>query len=309
MPCYYPIKGYRARSLNENGKRPIVFNAKDGYADMPVTVPCGRCIGCRLEYSRQWAIRCVHEAQMHEKNAFITLTFNKENLPEDYSVQKWHLQKFFRRMRKKGIKMRYFACGEYGEQKSRPHYHALIFGYDFPDKEIWSYNNGNPLWRSRELETLWPYGYCMIGEVTFESAAYVARYVMKKWKKDGREDDTEVQMANAVVDRETGEIHEINPEFVLMSRRPGIGSAWLQKYTSDTDKDFITINGKVMSLPRYYDKLLEEKDPEDMMRRKQKRIEKFNENPEEHMTDRLRVKEKVKEAQINMLSRKIEEQT
>lgn len=308
MPCFKPIQGYRARHLNKNGKRPIVFNAKDGYSDMPVKVPCGRCIGCRLEYSRQWAIRCVHEAQMHDQNCFLTLTYNDENLPTDRSVHKEHVQKFVRSLRKRGLqkKIRYFACGEYGELKQRPHYHLIIFGYDFPDKMLWSMSNGNALYRSEFLESVWTKGFATIGDVTFESAAYVARYVTKKWKKDPRETETEVNMANAVIDKDTGEIHEIEPEFALMSRRPGIGQKWLETFKGDTDKDFITVNGKVMSLPKYYDRLLEEKDPNNWMRRKGKRIRKAKEKEHDNTYERLKAKEKVKLAQANMLKRNVE---
>ena len=121
---------------------------------MEVTVPCGRCTSCRLEHSRQWAVRCMHEAQMHEGNSFITLTYAPEHLHEDYSVHKKELQKFFKRLRKNtGIKLRYFACGEYGDENRRPHYHAIIFGYDFPDKQLYTKTRtGDLLYRSPLLE-------------------------------------------------------------------------------------------------------------------------------------------------------------
>ena len=168
-----PLQGYRAKFVNPTGKRPIVFNPNAGFRDLPVSVPCGRCTGCRLEYSRQWAIRCVHEAQMHEHNAFITLTFDKEHLPDDHSIRKEHLQKFFKRLRKRiGVDIRYFACGEYGSRNNRPHYHAIIFGYDFPDKYLHTKTrNGDLLFRSPTLEKAWKFGYSLIGHVTFESAA------------------------------------------------------------------------------------------------------------------------------------------
>ena len=326
MPCYYPITGYKAKKCNpETGKRSIVFNKRDGYIDRPVVVPCGRCIGCRLEYSRQWAIRCVHEAQMHEHNSFITLTYNERNLPDDKSIHKEEIQAFFKRFRKHltnehgsekdpekpgrfrpRVPIRYFACGEYGEEKGRPHYHAIIFGYSFPDRYLYTVRNGNPLYRSPELESLWNKGHSLIGECTFESAAYVARYVTKKWKKHHEEEEeTEIDMERVHINRETGEITEVEPEFCLMSRNPGIGATWLKKFKSDTDKDFITINGTVMSLPKYYDMLLEREDPKAMMRRKGKRIANFNE--EENTFERLVTREKVKIAQVGLLKRDLEE--
>ena len=103
MACYHPIKAYRARRLNPSGKRGIVFNIKDGYEDMPVELPCGQCMGCRLEHSRQWAIRMMHEASQYENNCFITLTYDNEHLPPDGSLQLSHFQDFFKRFRKKFV--------------------------------------------------------------------------------------------------------------------------------------------------------------------------------------------------------------
>ena len=116
MPCYSPIKGYRSKVLSPNGKRTIVFKPNLGFVDLPVLVPCGQCCGCRLERSRQWAIRCTHEASLHENNCFITLTFNDDNLPSDKSLDVRHFQLFMKRLRKQfGSNIRYYHCGEYGE--------------------------------------------------------------------------------------------------------------------------------------------------------------------------------------------------
>lgn len=283
---------------------------------MEVKVPCGRCIGCRLEYSRQWAIRCVHEAQMHDANAFITLTYAPEYLPADYSVDKGAIQKFFKRLRKSiDVQIRYFACGEYGEQKNRPHYHAIIFGYDFPDKQLWAVQNGHQLYRSKILEKAWPYGHSSIGEVTFESAAYVARYVMKKHKPDKRKIEEDIDLKHSIIDPRTGEIHQLAPEFCLMSRgnaksgTGGIGKTWLEKYKTDTDKDFITVNGKKMGLPKYYDSLLAKQDEENMLKRKQHRIKEAKKKAEDNTYDRLHVREKVKESQLRILPRNLEKVT
>jgi hypothetical protein len=306
MPCYSPLVGYRAKFVNrETGKRPIVFNRNQGFVDKEIKVPCGKCIGCRLEYSRQWAIRCHHEAQMHEQNAFITLTYAPEYLPDDRSINKEHLQKFFKRLRKAigKEKLRYFACGEYGTQLNRPHYHAIIFGYGFPDKRLHTKQNGNLLFRSALLEKAWPFGYSLIGEATFESAAYVARYVTKKFKS---KDEEETNKHYQLIDSETGEVHQVEPEFCLMSRRPGIGKSWLEKYHSDTDKDWITVRGKRMSLPKYYDQVLE-KMGKDIENRKLERTGKFNKA--ENTYDRLLTREKVKVAQTTFLKRGLENES
>lgn len=225
----------------------------------PFEVPCGQCIGCRLERARQWAVRCVHEAQMHDENCFITLTYNNDNLPEDKSVHKRHLQLFFKRLRRKiGKELRYYACGEYGDRLGRPHYHACIFGVDFHDKTHlrgsnyrWHRNHFkkghvHDLYRSTLLEDRWPYGYSTVGELTFESAGYVARYCTKKITGEKSKDH----------------YGDKNPEFALMSSRPGIGYSWYQKYKTDVyPKDFFTINGVKNKPPRYYDDLLARDDP------------------------------------------------
>jgi hypothetical protein len=252
---------------------------------------------------------------MHQQNSFITLTYSNENLPSDRSIHKSHVQKFIKRLRKNtGKKIRYFACGEYGSKTGRPHYHAIIFGYDFTDNDptkdrrLWTKTrNGDLLFRSPILEKAWPYGHSTIGNVTFESAAYVARYVMKKWKPDTRSDvsaEDQVKEHYTMVDEETGEIFHVQPEFCLMSRRPGLGATWLEKYKGDTDKDFITLRGIKMSLPTYYDSLLE-KMGDNIEQRKAKRMSMID--PLDNTIERNRIKEKVKEAQTNNLNRNLQE--
>ena len=323
MPCYSPLEGWRSRAVNPSGKRSIVFNRKAGYVDMPVTVPCGRCIGCRLDYSRMWAIRCVHEASQHAENSFVTLTYNNDHLPENMSVNKEELQKFFKRLRKEldGKFIRYFACGEYGEKLQRPHYHAIIFGHSFMDDRILhAKRNGHLLYRSPTLEKVWKFGFSLIGEVTFQSAAYVARYVVKKRKGDDNYVDPKTGKSNKeyymIVDKETGEVHFREPEFCIMSRGSkkrktgGLGRGWLEKYKSDTDKDFITmVDGSKHPLPKYYDDILAMEDELAMLERKRKRRKAMEENPEEQYRYRLQQKEAVKEVQAEMLERTLNEDT
>ena len=126
--------------------------------------PCGSCTGCRLEQSRQWAVRCFHESQLHKDNSFITLTYNPENLPADNSISKDELQRFFKRLRRKiePKKVRYFACGEYGDKTERPHYHAIVFNLPKPfDKYI---------------RKAWKLGHIHIGTVTEASIFYTTKY-------------------------------------------------------------------------------------------------------------------------------------
>jgi len=323
MPCYSPISGWRSKHVNpETGKRSIVFNPKEGFADMAVDLPCGQCIGCRLEKSRQWAMRCVHEAQLHEDNSFITLTYNDEHLPEDASLDVRHFQNFMKRFRKSIApkKVRFFHCGEYGDHNGtykhersygisdlgRPHYHAIIFGHDFSGKELIKEQDGIRLYHSQELAELWPYGFNTVGAVTFESAAYVARYVVKK--KYGEEKEDHYTRINT----ETGELYQVKPEYVTMSRRPGIGAKWFEEFSGDVyPKDYTHIRGKKIKPPRYYDKLLEELDDELHQRIKNARRDSANNRADDNTRDRLFTKEKVKKVQAGMLYRSLdaEEQT
>lgn len=285
MACYSPLKGWSSKSLSANGKRAITFNIRDAYIDLPRTVPCGQCVGCRLERSRQWAIRCHHEASLHEDNCFITLTYNEENLPADHSLSVRVFQLFMKRLRKKyPHKIRFYACGEYGDRLGRPHYHACLFGHQFPDLKLWK-KDRDPLYRSPELEVLWPYGYSSIGNVTFNSAAYVARYIMKKI--NGPRADEHYCFID-----EDGVIHQRRPEFTIMSRKPGVGALWLDKYASDIyPDDFVIINGKRMRPPRYYDENYERTYPDKYKKIQWTRKRNFSTRAENNTPERLRVRE------------------
>jgi hypothetical protein len=261
MPCFHPIEAYQ----HENGGS-LIFSERINHRK--IDIPCGQCIGCRIEHSRQWAMRMVHEASMHSDNCFITLTYNPENLPPDGGLIKKDFQNFMKRLRKHIApkKVRYYHCGEYGDTNNRPHYHAILFGYNFDD---WVYlfdsPSGSPIYTSPTLERIWKYGFVTIGEVTFESAAYCARYVVKKIKgKKADEVDKETGLKPYErINSYTGEISEVLPEYSSMSRRPGIGYNWISTYRSDCyPKDFTTIRGARMKPPKYYDRYLESIDPE-----------------------------------------------
>ncbi|AYP28743.1 MAG: putative replication initiation protein [Microviridae sp.] len=259
MPCFYPVPAYRSLVRSPSGKYPLLFKQGPNSGDM-VEVPCGGCIGCRIERSQAWAVRLMHEAQMHQENAFLTLTYSPEHLPRDNSLRKEHFQKFMKRYRKyiQPIKIRFFHCGEYGDENHRPHYHAIIFGHDFKDKVHHAKTKtGHWLYTSETLNNLWGFGYCYIGSVTPHSAGYVSRYIMKKITGERAKEHYRA------LDPETGEIHEIQPEYITMSRRPGIGQTWLNQF-GDTDvfsEDFVPLpNGKTAKTPPYYLKQLEKND-------------------------------------------------
>ena len=246
MACYKPLEAFSYYD-EDTGERKIRFTP----GGERIFLPCGQCIGCRIARSREWATRLVHEASLHDANCFITLTYSPEHLPKDGSVHVKDFQDFMKRLRFKfrNVRIRFFHCGEYGSKLGRPHYHAIIFGFDFPDKELFFVSpNGDRVYRSKALEELWTFGISSIGEVTFQSCAYVARYVIKKMTGDKAGDHYQGK----------------HPEYVTMSRRPGIASGWIEEYSSDVyPQDFVVLdNGKKIKTPRFYDKKFQELDPE-----------------------------------------------
>ena len=274
-------------------------------------IPCGKCLGCRLEYSRQWAVRCEHELRLHKESCFITLTYDKKYLPYETSLngdvifptlKKKDLQDFFKRLRSAmdysceklqipKINIRYFACGEYGEREGRPHYHAIIFGWRPPDLRKYEKNYGkSEVYISDKLNKIWSKGEVIVGKsVNFETCAYVARYVVKKYKqeKGGFFD------GNFYLRRQQS--------FIIASRRPAIGYTFFQKFNRDILKnDSIVGRGGVkMRPPRYYDKKIEEYFPERFEELKKERIKNSLEarfdgeiNFRKHLKKMERIKEK-----------------
>lgn len=264
-------------------------------------VRCGRCDGCLLHRSRQWAVRCMHEASLYDANAFVTLTYAPEFLPFDGSLDPEALQKFMKRLRRRiePTRVRFFGCGEYGEMYGRPHYHLLLFGYGFPDKEFLRERTGLPVYRSRLLECVWPYGLSEIGSVTYESAAYVARYVLKK--RFGANADEFYTRVSA----DTGEVFQVEKEFVRMSRREGLGAKWLDRYWSDVyPSDEVIVNGKAMKPPRFYDDRFERLSPEMVARVKEtRRLERDRRDDGE---ERLHVLEMCAKARVKLFPRGLE---
>lgn len=311
MPCFHPLKGFRGNRVNPNtGKRNITVVPRLAFVDLPITIACGQCVGCRLERSRQWAIRCVHEASLYDDNCFITLTYNNEHLPKHQSLVKSDFQKFMKRLRfKYGSGIRYYMCGEYGENFGRPHYHALLFNFRFRDQTFFRNSPaGEKLYVSQSLEKLWshpntgtPMGYASIGSATFESAAYVARYIMKK--QLGK---------NALYhynqfDEWTGEIlSERVPEYNTMSRRPGIAKNWFDKYLTDVyPGDFVVMNDKKIKPPKYYDKQYELLYPEELEKLKRQRIAAGKLNAANNTPERLAVREEIQEYKLKSLTRRL----
>ncbi len=250
----------------------------------------------------------MHEASDHEENTFITLTYAPKYLPAGGSLSKGkgsHFQLFMKRLRKAiyPTLIRFYACGEYGEELGRPHYHALIFGYEFPDKELWKTIRGNKIYESEMLTHIWGQGFCSIGAVTFQSAAYVARYILKK--QTGKQAENHY----AIIDKETGEISHRVPEFTVMSRRPGIGANWFAKYSRDVyPSDHCTVQGKKYKTPKYYDKLLERITPEGYLAviKSARKVE-AGKRAADNTPERLAVREQVKNLNQRRFERNLDE--
>lgn len=228
-----------------------------------------------------------------KRNSFITLTYADDALTfggaEHGILVPRDLTLFWKRLRKSGISFRYFACGEYGDKLNRPHYHAIIFGYDFPDKTYLRTKNGNHYYHSPSLNRIWGHGDCVVGDATFESASYVARYVMKK------------RLGNT---RGTYEEEGITPEFVVMSRRPGIGADYYDRFESDIfPRDQIFSRNTVATPPRYFTERYKKSHPlesEDLIAR---RVERAQANWENNEPRRLRIRERVKRSATKSLIR------
>jgi hypothetical protein len=264
----------------------------------------------------------MHESRSYEDNSFITLTYSDEHLPPDMSLSLREFQLFAKRLRKylHPKKIKIFHCGEYSPPRPkfipinvhpdtvpdglRPHYHAIIFGFSFPDKELWSVRNDVRVWTSDRLSDLWGKGFCTVGDLTFESAAYVARYTIKK--KNGqlakRHDPNTGLLPYERVCPVTGEIREVAKEYATMSN--GIGKDFFEKYQGDIyPQDQVIINGYPTRPPRYYDDLFEQEAPATMEAIKLKRQEQYDLHRADNTPARLKQREAVKQAQLSMLKR------
>lgn len=256
-------------------------------------IPCGQCIGCRLDRSRAWAVRCVHESSLYENNCFVTLTYSDQHLPENNSLDKTHMVKFMKRLRKKypDQKIRFFQCGEYGEELQRPHHHLLLFNFDFPDKAHFTSRNGTALFLSKDLSELWPFGMHTIGDITFDSACYTARYILKKITGDKAEDH----------------YHGRTPEYITMSRNPGIGKTWYDAFNQDIySHDHCVVHDNfICRPPKYYDRMYDQQQPQLFKSLKTARKSRAKSSGE-NTADRLAVKHQIQQIKQKKVGRSYE---
>ncbi|UPW40974.1 replication initiator protein [Sigmofec virus UA08Rod_5899] len=312
MPCYHPLKGFQVGVTSEGKKqmKVVSYDVEQVYQLAPgsswfcsgstgfisgcfrrvtsyIDIPCGHCIGCRLERSRQWANRCLMELEYHDSAYFVTLTYNDEHVPRSYyadpetgeaqpslTLSKRDFQLFMKRLRKAfpDDKIRFFACGEYGPETFRPHYHAILYGLHLHDlvpykqssQGFWYYTSQSlqNVWSTRDIPEgssvnqwsvtpLARIGYVVVTDVTWETCAYTARYITKKLT--GPE----------------GQFYSdfnIEPPFSLMSRKPGIARQWYEDHPDLYDYEYINVStpdgGRKFRPPKYFDKLYDLDDPE-----------------------------------------------
>lgn len=291
MVCYHPLiavdvaKGQQdkacIRVIGSAELNPALY-LKAQREDHAFIVPCGQCIGCRLERSRQWAIRISQEASLYEQNCFITLTYMDKYCP--FSLVLRDFQLFMKRLRKKyGNGIRFFHCGEYGDLNGRPHYHAALLNFDFPDKKLYYSSNGFNYYLSESLSNLWPFGIHLISDLTYDSAGYIARYVLKKITGDAAVD--------AYKDKA--------PPYVTMSRRPGIGSPWIEKFLENVyNHDRVVVKGHECLPPRFYDEVLKANYPEWFDFIKEQRAARFSDDLNNTL-QRLNVREEVTSRKVD----------
>lgn len=241
---------------------------------------------------------------MHEYNSFVTLTYDDDNLPDDYSLNVREWQLFYKKLKsdvryhvgKEAAKaLKFFHCGEYGETYGRPHYHACLFGLDWPDKVHYKTENEVQTFTSERLAELWGKGHCVVGAVTFDSAAYVARYCLKK--RTGEQADA------WYFDPGTGVI--LKPEYTTMSN--GIGKSWYEQFGHDVRRrDEVIANEHPSRPPRYYDTLHELVSKASLARTKARRRSRAAVHADDNTPARLKVREKVKAAKLQLLPRRVE---
>lgn len=291
MPCYRPVAGYEKLGGG--------FTTSHRFSNgNKITRSCGKCIGCKLDHGRMWAIRMVHESRYHERTCFITLTYGPDQLPPHGGLVKSDPQKFLKRLRKAGHKFRYYLCGEYGTQTLRPHYHAIMFGYRPDDLKLHKSGDSHNTYTSAKLEAHWGLGFVTVGDLTPETCAYTARYVTKKIT--GPPAETHYQRVHLG----TGEIVNVLPEFAIMSRRPGIGYQYWEQYgESLLAHDNVVHQGNLAPVPKYYDRLLAKEHLPWVENLKYTRVRRAKENRSEQTEDRLRAREECRIAKTRHQTR------
>jgi len=274
MPCFRPVTCWKPP---DGG--PVQFVEKRDHRE--IEIPCGQCIGCRINRQQMWAFRCLAEASLHPSNWFATLTYAPERLPPRGELRHRDWQLFAKRVRRSLGPFRYLMCGEYGEQTQRPHYHALLFGLDIPDVDRFSVRRGYPIFRSEKLTQLWGRGIVELGSVTPQSARYCSGYVLKDCS------------APKVLDEETGELVSLKAPYGRFSLKPGLGDAWIRRYYPEVFAHGACFSyDKKFRIPDRFKTILDDIDPDAYADLEERAVEKALNSPD-NTRARLAVRERV----------------
>jgi hypothetical protein len=343
MPCFTPLTAYQNTDkampqqlvFPKKNSHPSNLSIKQRYSDPAATkledhgykrmeIPCGKCMSCRLDYSMKWAGRLIAEAKLYgDQNCFLTLTYDPKHYPDHGFLQKPDLQKFLKRLRThhsgvfpvEGVEskngrhpIRFYACGEYGGDTGRAHYHLAILNWKPSDlmPHGGKTEHGDQLYTSNTLSKLWGLGHVLVGELTAESASYVSRYVTKKIGGEAALDHY------SYIDPETGELLERPKEFATMSLKPGIGLPFLKKHTGDLLHGQLIMRKKnkilKLAIPKYFEKKLAEIHPEHMEEFKSQKEalikKRMRDNPEEFSPKRMAVKAKCFELKTKVVHKR-----
>lgn len=301
MPCFHPVDGFR----RSDGSFSFTDLRRDDSVGA-MSLPCGRCIGCRADQARDWTVRLVGEGRMHDASQVLTLTYADEHVPLHGSVCWSDVQKFLKRYRKwlssEGEpSISYRGCSEYGERTYRPHYHVVIFGHLFSDRRlIGKAGDGSGQFSSAKADELWGLGHVRIGEFSAASAGYIASYLVKAAPSELE------RRGFCKLDPETGEIVQLERPRSYGSCRPAIGKRWWERFgaTDVAPHDHCILNAKPVKVPRYYDKLLGREDEALFDQRKFERERRGRERFAESLPQRLEVREHVAKSRRNFYSRR-----
>lgn len=303
MPCYYPITVFKGKDGN------VTYARNQSHVNYLRKIPCGRCIGCRLEYSKVWALRCLHESYLYDDNIFLTLTYDNDNIPLHNDLNPDDFTKFIKRLRYERNKnngsnqyqrIRYYMCGEYGADTLRPHYHAILFNYRPQDSQLYTTRKGKRVYKSEELRKTWKKGNIEFSDVNFNTCAYVSRYMLKKLKYS---ESIKYDVYNEI----TGLVeYTKHREYTRMSRNPGIGYDFFKNTHMDTlgTYTYVLEGGVHVSIPRYYVEKADEISDgltKVYKKKRRQRIENRELTPEQLMN-----RERVQKQRINKLERNFE---
>ncbi len=313
MPCFTPLQGYKDPATGG-----LTFK-KTGTAQK-MQVACNQCLGCRIDHRVMWAIRIVHESYLHlddQGNSWLTLTYRSPSecteqqlkdghyVDKHYQLRPSHVSKFIRALRKQNPdhKIRYFYCGEYGDENQRPHYHVCLFNHSFKDQQLYKDDEGFYTYTSPSLDKVWPYGFSTIAELNFNTASYTAGYCFKKITGKRARD-------HYLRCDENGEAFWLLPEYIRMStgrKKPcGLGAKFYEKYKSDIfprDSTPVPGHGSVQLVPRYYEQILQNSDPATHELVKELRQTFLKAHKQDFTPERLRDKYKCARAKQNTLKR------